>query len=207
MILVIQRELLVMPLIGSLIGWGTNLLAIKLIFRPIKPLKVPLLGLELQGLIPKRRLDISRNIGEAVENEILSSDEIIQKLTSDDNKKQLMECIKKIIIRKTCDKLPGFIPFGLKTSLSVHLGETISRHGGQVFEEIKTELIQKTRHEINLGQMVEDKINSFDLERLETMILRLSRKELKQIEVLGGVIGFFIGLIQALISFYVLSGA
>jgi uncharacterized membrane protein YheB (UPF0754 family) len=206
-ILVIQRELLVMPLIGSLIGWGTNLLAIKLIFRPIKPLKVPLLGLELQGLIPKRRLDISRNIGEAVENEILSSDEIIQKLTSDDNKKQLMECIKKIIIRKTCDKLPGFIPFGLKTSLSVHLGETISRHGGQVFEEIKTELIQKTRHEINLGQMVEDKINSFDLERLETMILRLSRKELKQIEVLGGVIGFFIGLIQALISFYVLSGA
>jgi uncharacterized membrane protein YheB (UPF0754 family) len=196
-----------MPLIGSLIGWGTNLLAIKLIFRPIKPLKVPLLGLELQGLIPKRRLDISRNIGEAVENEILSSDEIIQKLTSDDNKKQLMECIKKIIIRKTCDKLPGFIPFGLKTSLSVHLGETISRHGGQVFEEIKTELIQKTRHEINLGQMVEDKINSFDLERLETMILRLSRKELKQIEVLGGVIGFFIGLIQALISFYVLSGA
>ncbi|MGI6485857.1 MAG: DUF445 domain-containing protein [Tepidanaerobacteraceae bacterium] len=207
MILVIQRELLVMPLIGSLIGWGTNLLAIKLIFRPINPLKVPLLGLELQGLIPKRRLDISRNIGEAVENEILSSDEIIQKLTSDDNKKQLMECIKKIIIRKTCDKLPGFIPFGLKTSLSVHLGETISRHGGQVFEEIKTELIQKTRHEINLGQMVEDKINSFDLERLETMILRLSRKELKQIEVLGGVIGFFIGLIQALISFYVLSGA
>jgi uncharacterized membrane protein YheB (UPF0754 family) len=206
-ILVIQRELLVMPLIGSLIGWGTNLLAIKLIFRPINPLKVPLLGLELQGLIPKRRLDISRNIGEAVENEILSSDEIIQKLTSDDNKKQLMECIKKIIIRKTCDKLPGFIPFGLKTSLSVHLGETISRHGGQVFEEIKTELIQKTRHEINLGQMVEDKINSFDLERLETMILRLSRKELKQIEVLGGVIGFFIGLIQALISFYVLSGA
>ncbi|NLC63999.1 MAG: DUF445 family protein [Thermoanaerobacterales bacterium] len=196
-----------MPLIGSLIGWGTNLLAIKLIFRPINPLKVPLLGLELQGLIPKRRLDISRNIGEAVENEILSSDEIIQKLTSDDNKKQLMECIKKIIIRKTCDKLPGFIPFGLKTSLSVHLGETISRHGGQVFEEIKTELIQKTRHEINLGQMVEDKINSFDLERLETMILRLSRKELKQIEVLGGVIGFFIGLIQALISFYVLSGA
>lgn len=203
----IKAELLLMPLIGALIGWGTNLLAIKLIFRPIKPLKVPFLGIELQGLIPKRRLDISRNIGDALENEILSSDDIIEKLISEDNKNQFMGYIKKIIIEKTCEKLPGFIPHALKKSIGGYLCEAINRHGTELFEDIKTDLMQKARSELNLKQMVEDKINSFDLEQLESLILMLSRNELRQIEVLGGIIGFFIGLLQALISFYLLRGA
>ncbi len=203
----IKAELLLMPLIGALIGWGTNLLAIKLIFRPIKPLKVPFLGIELQGLIPKRRLDISRNIGDALENEILSSDDIIEKLISEDNKNQFMGYIKKIIIEKTCEKLPGFIPHTLKKSIGGYLCEAINRHGTELFEDIKTDLMQKARSELNLKQMVEDKINSFDLEQLESLILMLSRNELRQIEVLGGIIGFFIGLLQALISFYLLRGA
>ena len=38
--------------------------------------------------------------------------------------------------------------------------------------------------------MVEDKINSLDLAQLEDIIIMLSKRELRQIEVLGGVIGF-----------------
>lgn len=195
-------KFILMPLIGALIGWSTNLLAVKLIFRPLKPFKIPLTGIEIQGLIPRRRLDISKNIGETLEKEILSPDEIVNRLTSDKIKKQLILYIKNLVMERSYEKLPAFIPQGFRTTIVDYLGEVIDRHGGTIYDELKGTLIEKVKSEIDLKTMVEEKINSLDLEQLEDLIIRLSRKELRQIEILGGVIGFVVGLIQAVASYY-----
>ena len=39
--------------IGAMIGWITNYLAIKMLFRPYKEINI--LGLKIQGLLPKRK--------------------------------------------------------------------------------------------------------------------------------------------------------
>lgn len=195
-------QLTLMPLIGALIGWGTNLFAIKLIFRPLNPVKIPFLGIEIQGLIPKRRLDISRNIGEALEHEIISPEEIIENLTSEKAKVELIKYIRDMVVARVGEKLPGFIPSGFRGSIANYLGDIIDRNGNEIFDEMKTTLARKAKEELRLKELVEDKINSFDLEQLEDLIIRLSKQELKQIEVLGGVIGFFVGIVQAVISYY-----
>jgi len=197
-------QLGLMPLIGACIGWGTNLLAIKLIFRPLNPVKIPLLGIEIQGLIPKRRFDISRSIGEVLEHEIISPEEIIDSLTSIKAKAEIIKYIKNMIVKRVSDKLPGFIPLGFRDSITNFIGEMIDRNGADIFDEIKTAITKKAKKQLDLKQLVEDKINSLDLEQLEDLIIRLSRQELKQIEVLGGIIGFFIGIIQAAISYYLM---
>ena len=38
---------------GAIISWFTNVLAIKMLFRPIKTFRIPLLNITIQGLIPK----------------------------------------------------------------------------------------------------------------------------------------------------------
>ena len=53
--------------------------------------------------------------------------------------------------------------------------------------------------EVNIQQMVEDKINAFDLDELEKMIRGVTSNELTFIEILGGVLGFIIGLLQVAI--------
>ena len=55
--------ILILTIVGGLIGWITNILAIKLLFRPIKPVKIPILNIEILGLIPKRKKEIAANIG------------------------------------------------------------------------------------------------------------------------------------------------
>ena len=197
-------QLAFMPIIGALIGWGTNLFAIKLIFRPLNPVKIPFLGIEIQGLIPKRRLDISRNIGEALEHEIISPEEIIENLTSEKAKVELIKYIRDMVVVRVGEKLPGFIPSGFRGSIANYLGDMIDRNGNEIFDEMKTTLARKAKEELRLKELVEDKINSFDLEQLEDLIITLSNQELKQIEVLGGVIGFFVGLVQAVISYFIL---
>ena len=72
-------EVMFLAVVGGIIGWITNLLAIKMIFRPLKPIKIPLINYELVGLIPKRRREIAASIGEVIETELLSTKEILEK--------------------------------------------------------------------------------------------------------------------------------
>jgi len=47
--------------------------------------------------------------------------------------------------------------------------------------------------------MVEEKIDELELENMERLILNLTSKELKYIELLGGLLGGIIGFVQTVI--------
>ena len=73
-----MKQFLVMILISGAIGWITNWVAIKMLFRPHKEINFGLF--KIQGLIPKRRDEISENIADVVEKELISVDDIENKL-------------------------------------------------------------------------------------------------------------------------------
>jgi len=70
-------KILLLASIGGVIGYITNVVAIRLIFRPLNPIKIPILNTEIIGLIPKRREEIATNIAKIVEEEFLSLDDIL----------------------------------------------------------------------------------------------------------------------------------
>lgn len=201
-IYMIYIKFIMLPLVGALIGWWTNIFAIKLIFRPYKPIEIPFLGITLQGLIPKRRYELAENIGQTLEQEILSSDDIVDKLLSKESKEQLVLYLRDIVTKKVYDKLPDILPQSIKNSIVKYLADIIDEYARDIIENSKGLLTKKVREDIDLKQMVEDKINSFDIRELEQLIVKLSKSELKQIEVLGAIIGFFIGIIQALLYYF-----
>ncbi|SES98298.1 Uncharacterized membrane protein YheB, UPF0754 family [Salinibacillus kushneri] len=59
--------------------------------------------------------------------------------------------------------------------------------------------IQLLMNRLNLEELVKDQVENFEVQRLETMVLGISRRELKMITYLGALLGGFIGLIQAII--------
>ncbi|MFQ5655538.1 MAG: DUF445 domain-containing protein, partial [Planctomycetota bacterium] len=65
---------ILLPVIGALIGWCTNWLAVKMIFRPRRPRSM--LGFRIEGLLPRRRSDLARSVARTVEQDLLSVDEI-----------------------------------------------------------------------------------------------------------------------------------
>ncbi len=50
---------------------------------------------------------------------------------------------------------------------------------------------------INISEIVENKINSFEMQEAEKLVIDVVNKELKMITNLGGVLGFVIGLVSA----------
>lgn len=185
-----------LPLITALIGWGTNLLAVKMLFRPRKPINV--LGIKIIGLIPKRKEDLADSIGRAVSEKLLNMEDIIAEAGLEKKLPEIAEQeLDNFVKEKLGDNLiveqvmAGEFGRQIKGQLSEHLSKRApALVSGMLGDSVDTKALVKS------------KIQDFDLETLENMVLDVASKELRAIEIWGGILGFFIGLAQ--VSFYVL---
>ncbi|MCC0666513.1 DUF445 family protein [Clostridioides sp. ZZV15-6597] len=195
-------RILILAVIGGFIGYVTNVVAIRLIFRPIVPIKIPVLNIEIVGLIPKRRAEIAANVGEIIQNEFLSMDEILANIITDEDKEEVVRYIKarvKIIIHEKV----SFIPSSIKNMIQDYLGDIIESEVKQSIDELSKNIINKANERIDIQKMVEDKINELDLYELEEIIIRIAKNELKHIEILGLVLGFLIGIVQGVVTIFI----
>jgi len=194
---------MILASIGALIGWTTNVIAIKLLFRPIEPIKIPVLGWELQGLMPKRKKEIAKNIGETVENELISIEEIIDKMIEGSDKSKIIDALKSRILELTELKMPIFVPSAMRSMILSFVGDTIDENADEMINELSEKMVHQATEKVSIALIIEEKINAFPFEKLEEIILSIAKKELKHIEYLGGVIGFAIGVVQGIIILYI----
>ncbi len=91
-------QLIVAPLVGCVIGYITNWLAIKMLFRPFKP--VYLFGRQLPftpGLIPKEKVRLSAAVGDVIGKTLLDPDTLKGALLSGDMHEKLEKGIDSLI--------------------------------------------------------------------------------------------------------------
>lgn len=188
-----------MVVIGALIGWMTNVFAIKLLFRPIQPVKLLFLPIRIQGLMPKRQKEIAHSIGETVEKELLNSEDIFNQLLEKTDKQKVLDKIAEHIRNAVSQKLPSLLPGPFKNMAIQYVDQMLVEEGGTILEALEKEVKNHVKNELDIASIVEEKINAFPFETLESIILDLAKKELKHIEALGGLLGGIIGFIQALI--------
>lgn len=197
-------KLLILAVIGAVIGWMTNVIAIKLMFRPINPVGIKGTPFVIQGLIPKRKAEIAKSIGDVISEELISIDKIVDKLIEDMDKQQIIDMIKIKVMAVASEKMPSIIPSMFKGMILQNVEQMIDENGEQIIIELGEQLSHKAIEAINISKMVEDQINAYDFEKIEEMTMKIAKTELKHIEVLGGVIGFFIGIFQGVIVLYAL---
>lgn len=192
-------SLIIAPIIGAFIGWGTNYIAIRMLFRPIKPIKLPLINFYIQGVVPKRQAQLAVKIGEAVERDLLSGEQIIKQLETEIAKGNLVECISPLIKARVLAKIPAFIPISIKSMVGNIVEDIVCREAPHLIAETLDKMSGKLEESLNIGKMVEERVKNFSLPEMERLILDVSAKELRHIEVLGAVLGFIIGLVQDIV--------
>ncbi|WP_199431423.1 DUF445 domain-containing protein [Qaidamihabitans albus] len=91
---------IIMPLFGLFIGWFTDWLALKMIFRPKRPVRY--FGLfEWQGLFHKRRAEVSEAYAELIAKEIITPRNVIEAVL----RGPLSDKVVGLIQRKVDDEL------------------------------------------------------------------------------------------------------
>ena len=194
-------NIITIPIINAFVGWVTTYLAILMIFRPREPRRI--LGMTIQGIVPKKRHVIAMSIGRSVERNMISVDDFEDLLDKVDLEREISKLVDKYIDEK-------FVPSpdkslvgrgynaaldAIKARTKAYLTEEIRKNAGKVI----TSLLERLETEFDVQAIVTEKINNFDMEQLEDVVFGFTKAEFKFLEIMGGVFGFIIGLVQVII--------
>ena len=196
-----MKQLLVMILISGAIGWITNWVAIKMLFRPHKEINFGLF--KIQGLIPKRRAEIGSGIANIIQNELISVKDVISNIDREEFSKRLNALIDEVLDKNLKKKVKEKFPL-----LQMFFTDKVAKDVGNTIKDIVMENQEKifeifsnyAEENIDFEVIISDKISNFSLDKLEEIITLLANKELKHIEVIGAILGMLIGAVQYLIT-------
>ncbi|ASG27631.1 DUF445 domain-containing protein [Fusobacterium polymorphum] len=196
-----MKQLLVMVLISGAIGWITNWVAIKMLFRPHKEINFGLF--KIQGLIPKRKAEIGTGIASIIQNELISVKDVISNIDREEFSKRLNKLIDDVLDKNLKKKVKEKFPL-----LQMFFTDKVAKDIGNTIKEIVMENQEKifeifsnyAEENIDFEVIISDKISNFSLDKLEEIITLLAKKELKHIEVIGAILGMVIGAVQYLIT-------
>lgn len=189
--------------IGAMIGWITNFIAIKMLFRPYE--EVNLIFFKIQGLLPKRRNEIGNSIAEVVNNELVSVKDIISKISPEDIEENIGLIVDRILESRLKEEIVKNFPmaaFFLSDSMLEKIKHIIKQSILDHKEEMINVFAEYLENKVDIKSIIVEKVNGFSLEKIEEIIITLAKKELKHIEYIGAVLGGIIGLVQfAVVTF------
>ena len=197
-------KLVIMVIISAAIGWITNWVAIKMLFRPHNEINLGLF--KIQGLIPKRRAEIGIGIADVIQNELISIKDVIANINREEFSKRLNDLIDDVLEKnlktKVKEKFPVMQMF-FSDKMAKDVSNTIKGIVMENQEKIFEIFSNYAEENIDFSTIITDKISNFSLDKLEEIINGLAKKELKHIEVIGAILGAFIGLVQYFITLFV----
>ena len=189
--------LYLLPVIAALIGWVTNYLAVKMLFHPKLPIR--LMGISIQGVFPKRQGQLARKLGELVDQELFSVEEVSKKIkelsTSPRTMDQIGNRIERTIREKLVKSFPMlsmFLSDGMVTKVTETFKEELRDFMAQSADDLSTKL----ERDLDVRKMVREKVEAFSTEKLEEILVSLMKKEFRFIELVGAFLGFLIGCLQ-----------
>lgn len=190
-----------LPLIGAFNGWITTYLAIRMLFRPRNPISI--LWFTYQAPLPKRQAEIAQRIGTIVENELLSYADIKTRVVTPEFIRHVEEAIESKIgdmLRDRVASLPSLARKVIPDELVHRLQQVLAREVAGHLPELIDDMFSLLSSNVQIQHMIAEKVASFELQRLEEVVFSLAAKELRMIELLCAVLGFFIGAFQVLLA-------
>ncbi len=185
-----------MPLVGGAIGYLTNHLAVRMIFRPIEPRRF--LGLRLQGLIGRRQGELAASIGRVVGSHLVKHEDVVAALSTLDVETLVDRAIERGLARKVAELRRIPLVGGMLTDQRVaDLRRSFTAGLLRDSEGLVEEFERAVEQGLDVQAIVTRKVAEFPIERLEALILEVASRELAAIELLGGLLGLLVGLAQA----------
>ena len=196
-----MKQLLIMIFISATIGWITNWVAIKMLFRPHKEINFGLF--KIQGLIPKRKAEIGSGIANIIQNELISVKDVISNIDREEFSKRLDSSIDEVLEKNLKAKVKEKFPI-LQMFFSDRMAKDVSNTIKDIIMENQEKIFEifsnYAEENINFEVIISNKISNFSLDKLEEIITFLAKKELKHIEIIGAILGMLIGAVQYLIT-------
>jgi uncharacterized membrane protein YheB (UPF0754 family) len=172
-----------------------------MLFHPKVPVKI--LGITFHGIFPKRQKQFAEKLGKLVSQELLSFSDIEKKISNPDNIEKLMPFVETHIDHFLRVKLAEEMPM-----IGMFIGDkTINQMKAIFIKELQSlfpsmmeNYMGQLEKDLDLEKIVINKVSGFSSDKLEEILQAIMSKEFRFVEIIGGVLGFIIGLLQVFIT-------
>jgi uncharacterized membrane protein YheB (UPF0754 family) len=180
------------PFIGALIGWITNSIAIWMLFHPyeekhILRIKIPF----TPGLIPARIERLAQEVSGAIRDHFLSGADV-----KDILKEMTLEEVLFTEIKKRMHRSIVLSPLTVLLD-HAYIQGSVNKALERIIERLEDEAVGGKIEEF-IHQRI---LREFNPRKIEEVILKVSKKELKYITYFGGILGGIIGMVQVMVRF------
>lgn len=152
------------PVIGAVIGYFTNLIAVKMLFYPLKPVKF--FGKTLPftpGVIPKGRPRLAKAIGRVVSENLVTKEDLESKILSE----EVLKSITSAISKNFSDSLKQYI---LKTT---NISEHNYNEGKNKLCNVISAEIVETLSNLDISTLLMEKGTPLILESISNPMIRM----------------------------------
>lgn len=189
--------LLLFPLICALIGYVTNVVAVKMIFRPHQ--RVRFAGVSFQGVLPKHQHHFASMLGAIIARDFLSTGDLVDALQSPEAAERF-EALLRELAPAVVDEVRRSVPEGRRAMLNDQMVamavDQIVAEANKRLPGLIASLRERAGEAVDLEDIVTDKVMSLGPGGLERIIYAVSKRELDFIEYYGAIFGFALGLLQ-----------
>ena len=192
----------ILPLFGLLVGFATNVIALKIIFQPLNPVKIG--PFTLQGLFLKRQHEVSDTYSSIVTNEILTIRNMISEMLNGPKSDQTKAIIRKHF-RRIVDESAGmrkpFVQSTLGPTSFANLKERASSTALEMvngtfddpaFNHDRSQAIQK---------IMQERMRELSPEGFQNMLRPAFQEDEWKLTLAGAVLGLMAGFGQLVFIF------
>ena len=199
----IDPIILIIPLISGLIGWGTNALAVKMLFSPVNRVGWKWLG--WQGVIPANTERMARDNVQMITNKLLDAKKVFAKLEPDRIAELLSPTLEKhseeiveSVLAARYPKMWKRLPARLKDKAR----QRMMQETPKVIDNLMTELSDDLHRYLDLEPLV---VDAFVKNRslLNELFWKCSAAEFIFIARSGLIFGGLFGLAQGVVWIFV----
>jgi uncharacterized membrane protein YheB (UPF0754 family) len=171
-----------------------------MLFRPREPVR--LFFWSLQGVIPRRHAQFADRIAETVEKSLLTQEDLEEAMNGVQWHEEVDRMIWRVLHERgpggVIEKIPG-LSQAWKNIVLPSLQEVLGKEIIRFLDRYRKSFVGKLRDSVDIREIVRNKVQQFEVEALEGLVLDVARKEFTHIQWVGAITGAMIGVFQGLL--------
>lgn len=188
------------PVVGVIVGYYTNWLALKMIFRPLREKKI--LGLvKYQGLFLKRQKEVSKEYAHLVAKKILSPHQVLENFIYGKAAESFFGVIQSNVI-KALAKMEGFaqpiLSFAVGSEKYDQLKSLIVKRMNEAVPKYASQVEGYLGEAMDLEKTLYERLSNLPPEEFEELLRTAFQEDEWILILVGSALGFAVGLIQML---------
>ena len=187
----------VLPIFGLFIGYSTDWVALRMLFRPLYPKRI--LGFTWQGVFIKRQPEVTEDYSRIVAEEMITPRNIIESLLSGPSSDVMVQMLQRHVTEAVDEQSGRVRPLVALTVGSRKYEAVKVRMAQELLEEIPRNIddaLAYTERAVDLRAMIKEKISQMTPSQFEGLLRPAFQADEWIIVTVGAALGFLVGLTQ-----------